>query len=128
MACNRLARRPLKPLPKEGLFLFEVDNKTDVRKTITILESQDEVYEGNVVTVLYGPEKLRAKIIKLSGMLSYKQDLHILKPRNILIDYAIYTSIVVAYRDIIVLRCLFNLIWRIDNFSDHKNMLMFKQL
>ena len=67
MATNRLARKLLKPLPREGLFLFEVDNKTDVRKTITIIENQDEIVEGNTVTVMYGPELLRAKIIKLSG-------------------------------------------------------------
>ena len=68
MANNRLGyRRLFKSLPKEGLFLFECDNKTDIRKTSTIINSRDEILEGNVVSLVYGPEKLKAKIIKLSG-------------------------------------------------------------
>lgn len=68
MANNRSGYRRLsKPVPREGLFLFECDNKTDVRKTSTILDSRDQIYEGNTVSVLYGQDQLKAKIIKLSG-------------------------------------------------------------
>ena len=68
MANNRLGYRRLsKPVPKEGLFLFECDNKTDIRKTCTIIDSREQICEGNTVTVLYGFEQLKAKIIKLSG-------------------------------------------------------------
>ena len=68
MASNRLLyRRLLRTLPKEGLFLFECDNKTDIRKTSTVIDSHDKIVEGNVVSLVYGTEQLKAKIIKLSG-------------------------------------------------------------
>ena len=68
MASARSRSRNLcKSLPKEGLFLFECDNKTDVRPTNSVINPPNEIIEGNTVTVVYGMETLKAKIIKLSG-------------------------------------------------------------
>ena len=73
MASNRFGhRRLIKTLPKEGLFLFECDNKTDICRTSRIINDRDEIVEGNVVSVVYGQKQLKAKIMKLSGAtLSY---------------------------------------------------------
>ena len=53
---------------KEGLFLFDCDKKTDICPTRYVIDDDDQVYEGNTVTVKYGTDYLRATIVKLSGM------------------------------------------------------------
>ena len=70
MANARPRRQLVKSLPKEGLFLFSCDNKTDIRPTNTIVNSAEDIYEGNTIMLVYGLEQLEAKIIKLSGKIS----------------------------------------------------------
>ena len=53
---------------KEALFLFEVDNKTDICSTRKIIDPEEQIFEGSCVSVKYGDDVFRAKIIKLSGM------------------------------------------------------------
>ena len=60
-------RQKIKAIPKEGLFLFEVDQMTDIRPTSTIIEDHDLIVKGNTVTLIYDGQKLKAKIIALSG-------------------------------------------------------------
>ena len=60
-------RQKIKAIPKEGLFLFEVDQMTDIRPTNTIIEDHDLIVKGNTVTLIYDGQKLKAKIIALSG-------------------------------------------------------------
>ena len=67
-ACSRPLRYQTKRKFKEGLFFFESDKSTSILSTRLILEDDAQVFEGNTVTLKWEDDFLRAKIIKLSGM------------------------------------------------------------
>ena len=64
-----MSTRP-KRVPRDGLFWFEIDNTLDIRPTKTVICEKDQIQIGNFVSIMYGPEVLRAKIVALSGKLS----------------------------------------------------------
>ena len=66
---KQTARRLFNKLPKEGLFLFDCDKKTDLCATKCIIDDRDKIFEGSRVTLKYdGKELLTAKILRLSGI------------------------------------------------------------
>ena len=59
-------------IKKKGFIeIFSCDNKTEIRPSLSIINSSEDIYEGNTITLVYGMEQMEAKIIKLSGKKCY---------------------------------------------------------